>query len=87
MQQLKDLYDWFLNLTPTKKNNLFSILIISGLCYVIYYTTNEYKEKYGKLFIEYNNLDRRCDSIVNAVNEKRQADLQKYTDKFEELFK
>lgn len=94
MEKWRITYDWFLKLTPTQKNNLFSILIITALCFVIYYQTQEYKESYGRLHSDYNTLDRRCDSIsfdyqkaINEVNLKRQEDLQRYSDKFETLFK
>ena len=94
MVTIKNIYDWFLKLTPTQKNNLFAALIITALCYVIYYQTKEFKNSYSRLHNDYNILDRRCDSIsldyqkaINEVNTKRQQDLQRYSDKFENLFK
>ena len=84
----------FINLAPRQKVNLFYALIISGLCYVIYHREKTFEANYKIWKSDYDILTTRCDTVsfyyqkkVDAIQEKRQTDLQRFNDKMENLYK
>jgi hypothetical protein len=63
------------------------LLIIAGLCYVIYYREKTTRDDYIV-------LSNRCDTVsyyyqkkIELLQEKRQIDLQGFNDKMENLYK
>jgi hypothetical protein len=87
MENLKSFFDWFSLMSPTKKNSFLMVLIIVALVFVINYQNRDFKEKYQILYNDYNILVFRCDSISNINQKSINEVLQKYSDKFENLFK
>lgn len=86
IEPIRDTYDWFLKLTSQQKNNLFSALIITALVIVIWWRETNHVVEVKELKNDIKSTVRKADSLINQCNQKRQDDIQKYSDKFEALF-
>lgn len=86
IEPIRATYDWFLKLTSTQKNNLFSVLIITALVIIIWWRETNHVVEVSEYKKENKAIIRKADSLINQCNLKRQEDIQRYSDKFEALF-